>query len=204
MVRCSTPNEVQPGQVVDRVRGTAPAARFGPLPGNSALSAGGGGGRARRVVVTLMGSGVDLLHSLFFGLPFGSACRRWRASTPCWRCWCRRSAASRWASLHLPRGMAAGARGRSHRGQRAPWRPDVVYRQRDRGPADGMVERCRGVGRMEAGYTQLASGIASRIRPCLPAAAGGPALLGRLRRRRGHCRRIRRAAGGRLPTVSNS
>ena len=94
--------------------------------------------------------------------------------------------------------MAAGARDRSDRGQRAAWRADVVSRQRDRRVADDLVQRRRRIGRARSRLHP------ARQRPCrltgawISPAPRRPARHGRLRGRGGDRGCVRCAAGRRL------
>jgi hypothetical protein len=172
--RRSTPNEVQPGQVVDRVRSTAPATRLRPRPGIQPHLAGCGGGRARRHRGDADGQrrrpvAQPVFRTAARPAPVGAGEPRPRAGHA------RADAGRRGPGhrLHLHRGLAAGPRGRPDRGQRAPWRPDVVHRQRDRRPADGVVERRRGVGR-DGGRLHPSSQAASRRGSAVPSGCGAP------------------------------
>ena len=140
------------------------------------------------VVVTLMSSGVDLLHSLFFGLPLGQRLSALTSLDPV-------------LAMLVPTlgGLVLGVAYTFI----AAWRParevDPIEANALHGGRMSLTGSVivalqtvwsSGVGASvgtEAGYTQFASGIASRI---------GRAF--RLRRRRRHCRCVRRAARGRL------
>jgi len=149
------------------------------------------------VVVTLMSSGVDLLHSLFFGLPLGQRLSALTSLDPV-------------LAMLVPTlgGLVLGVAYTFI----AAWRParevDPIEANALHGGRMSLTGSVivalqtvwsSGVGASvgtEAGYTQFASGIASRIgRAFRLRRAAHP---GRLRRRRRHCRCVRRAARGRL------
>ncbi len=100
------------------------------------------------VVVAAMGTGVDLLHRLLFQLDAGVRLSGLLRLDPV-------------LAISVPlggglavrhrrgnhRALAAGAGGRSDRGECAAWRPHVASRQHHRRGADGLVERGRRLGR---------------------------------------------------------
>ena len=97
--------------------------------------------------------------------------------------------------------LAAGARNRPDRGQCPAWRADVVSRQRDRGAADGLVQRRRRLGRTGSGLYPVGQRDRGIARPRLSSAPRRSAHHGGLRRRGRDRRRVRRAAGRRLLCV---
>ena len=99
---------------------------------------------------------------------------------------------------HGLRHPPARHRGRPDRGQCAAWRPHVAARQPDRGGADRVVERGRRLGRPGSRLYPARQRHRLQDRPGLSPAPLRHARAGRLRRRRGHRRRLRRALGRRF------
>ena len=115
------------------------------------------------IVVVTMATGVDLLHTLFFGLAPGERLSERTLLDPLRALLVPVSEGLFSGSRGGDRASARPARGRSDRGQRPSRRAYVSARQPDRG---AQTVWSSGVGAsvgLEAGYTQLASGIASRL-----------------------------------------
>ena len=151
------------------------------------------------LVVAIMGLGVDSLHRLFFGLAWGERLSATIKLDP-------------WVAFCVPFfggilfGVAIELIGRWRRGREVdPIEANALHggRMSIRGSLIVAAQTVwsSGVGAsvgLEAGYTQLASGIASRIGRAFPPAPRRSAHPGRLRRRRRDRRRVRGAAGRRL------
>ena len=158
-----------------------------------------GVGAIAGIVVAAMSAAVDVLHMVLFGLEPGQRLSAASALDPRLAVGVPVIGGALFRAQPLsPVSVAAGARGRSHRGQRVAWRPHVAARQLYRDAADDLVERRRSVGR--PGGRLHPDGERHRVvaGPALSPAPQRSADDGRSRRRRCHRGRFSGAARGRL------